>query len=82
MFEGRGKYRAGPCTKNPEESLLCSCTPAFNRVATIENAKNVQPCGYIVKLFNEREIKAVIEVALFWIADNLHFFLKKRTVST
>ena len=31
----------------------------------IEKAKNVRPYGYIVKPFNELEIKAAIEVALF-----------------
>jgi len=31
----------------------------------IEKAKNVKPYGYIVKPFNELEIKAAIEVALF-----------------
>jgi two-component system, response regulator PdtaR len=31
----------------------------------IENAKSVRPYGYIVKPFNELEIKAAIEVALF-----------------
>ena len=33
--------------------------------AIIEKAKNVRPYGYIVKPFNELEIKAAIEVALF-----------------
>ncbi len=33
--------------------------------AIIEKAKSVRPYGYIVKPFNEREIKAAIEVALF-----------------
>jgi AmiR/NasT family two-component response regulator len=31
----------------------------------IEKARNVQPYGYIVKPFNERELKAAIEIALF-----------------
>jgi len=31
----------------------------------IEKAKHVQPSGYIVKPFNELEVKAAIEVALF-----------------
>src|SRR5208337_612644 len=33
--------------------------------AIIEKAKQVRPYGYIVKPFNELEIKAAIEVALF-----------------
>ena len=33
--------------------------------AIIEKAKQVGPYGYIVKPFNELEIKAAIEVALF-----------------
>jgi CheY-like chemotaxis protein len=33
--------------------------------AIIQKAKQVKPYGYIVKPFNEREIKAAIEVALF-----------------
>jgi YesN/AraC family two-component response regulator len=33
--------------------------------AIIEKAKSVRPYGYIVKPFNELEIKAAIEVALF-----------------
>jgi len=33
--------------------------------AIIEKARSVRPYGYIVKPFNEREIKAAIEVALF-----------------
>ena len=33
--------------------------------AIIEKAKQVRPYGYIVKPFNEQEIKAAIEVALF-----------------
>nr|WP_320160533.1 response regulator [uncultured Methanoregula sp.] len=33
--------------------------------AIIEKAKNVRPYGYIVKPFNELELKAAIEVALF-----------------
>ena len=31
----------------------------------IEKAKHVRPYGYIVKPFNELEIKAAVEVALF-----------------
>jgi CheY-like chemotaxis protein/DNA-binding PadR family transcriptional regulator len=39
--------------------------------AIIEKAKSVRPYGYIVKPFNELEIKAAIEVALFRKASEL-----------
>jgi CheY-like chemotaxis protein/DNA-binding PadR family transcriptional regulator len=44
--------------------------------AIIEKAKQVRPYGYIVKPFNELEIKAAIEVALFRKAAELE--MKKR----
>ena len=38
---------------------------AYADDAIIEKAKSARPYGYIVKPFNELEIKAAIEVALF-----------------
>ncbi len=48
--------------------------------AIIEKAKQVRPYGYIVKPFNELEIKAAIEVALFRKAAELE--MKKRAEVT
>lgn len=48
--------------------------------AIIEKAKQVRPYGYIVKPFNELEIKAAIEVALFRKAAELE--MKKRADAT
>jgi len=44
---------------------------AYADDAIIEQAKNARPYGYIVKPFNELEIKAAIEVALFRKATEL-----------
>lgn len=38
---------------------------AYTECQLIERAKQVEPFGYIVKPFHERELKAVIEVALY-----------------
>ena len=48
--------------------------------AIIEKAKQVRPYGYIVKPFNELEIKAAVEVALFRRASELEM-KKKASVS-
>ena len=48
--------------------------------AIIEKAKQVRPYGYIVKPFNELEIKAAIEVALFRKAAELE--MKKMAETT
>lgn len=45
--------------------------------AIIEKAKHVRPYGYIVKPFNEMEIKAAIEVALFRKAAELQIAATK-----
>ena len=45
----------------------------------IEKAKHVRPYGYIVKPFNELEIKAAIEVALFRKAAELQEQKQKKT---
>jgi CheY-like chemotaxis protein/DNA-binding PadR family transcriptional regulator len=47
--------------------------------AIIEKAKSVRPYGYIVKPFNELEIKAAIEVALFRKAAELEEQKLKKT---
>jgi CheY-like chemotaxis protein/DNA-binding PadR family transcriptional regulator len=47
--------------------------------AIIEKAKSVRPYGYIVKPFNELEIKAAIEVALFRKAAELEEKKLKKT---
>jgi DNA-binding PadR family transcriptional regulator len=47
--------------------------------AIIEKAKNVRPYGYIVKPFNELEIKAAIEVALFRKATEQQQHRSKKT---
>ncbi len=44
----------------------------------IENAKKVRPYGYIIKPFNELEIKAAIEVALFRRAADLELARRAR----
>ena len=61
---------------------------AFSEDRIIENAKQAEPYGYILKPFQDREIKAAIEVALYkkemeeklWKAhDNLDREVKERT---
>lgn len=53
---------------------------AYADDAIIEQAKNARPYGYIVKPFNELEIKAAIEVALFRKATELEEQKSKKSV--
>jgi len=38
---------------------------AYSEEATLERAKQAQPFGYILKPFNDRELKSTIEIALY-----------------
>jgi len=48
-----------------EQDIPVIFLTAYTDDKLIERAKNVEPFGYIVKPFQEREIKAAIEVALY-----------------
>jgi len=48
-----------------EQNIPVIFLTAYTDDKLIERARNVEPFGYIVKPFQEREIKAVIEVALY-----------------
>jgi CheY-like chemotaxis protein/DNA-binding PadR family transcriptional regulator len=50
---------------NEEMGIPVVFVTSYADDAIIEKAKNVKPYGYIVKPFNELEVKAAIEIALF-----------------
>src|SRR4029453_4750600 len=72
----------GPDGSTPAERLRAELAvpvvfvTAFADAATLERAKRVSPHGYIVKPFDERDLRAMIEIALY--RDGLDRALPRR----